>query len=149
MKKVRAFRDSRPDLSQNLCFSHARMLRTVEASSVSSHSSTHLIQRSSWGRGSGWHQGGDWHEPGPTSGVCRSTPPAPPQGCKWYRHCLPQVKGFWHHTEKVHFPPEQHQQTHQLPGVIRQVWVATENFIFPLLATVAVHSPVAYEKKRS
>ena len=59
-----------------------------------------------------------------------------------------RLKGFWHRTEKVHFPPGQHQQTHQLPGVIRQVWVATENFIFPLLATVAVHSPVAYEKKR-
>ena len=58
-----------------------------------------------------------------------------------------RLKGFWHRTEKVHFPPGQHQQTHQLPGVIRQVWVATENFIFPLLATVAVHSPVAYEKK--
>lgn len=82
--------------------------------------------------------------PAPPQDSAAPPPPAPPQGCKWYCHCCsPGKRGLWCHTEEVHFSPGQHHQAQQLPGVIWQVWVATENFIFPLFATVAVHSPVA------
>ena len=54
---------------------------------------------------------------------------------------------LWPHREMVH-PPGQGHLICQLPGVIWQVWVATTNFVSPRFPTIAVHSPVAWKKKK-